>query len=179
MSEIPQEELDHEVPITRDELRTLSKISGQLSAGINDWLNPPSGIYPKTFPDICANLIAQLPKLTSQLRMLCDQVQVVADRAPFEDELTKPTGGTAADRKIYDEGIRVKLGELISLAQMRAQISAGLNEWVNFDKVFPNSGADAVTGHLIDRLDIFFQAIKSISATLDEIIARNWGETFE
>src|SRR2546430_4533678 len=177
MTEIPQEELDYEVPITRDEPKRLNKISGQLYAGIDDWLNPPSGIAPKTIPEICANLIAQVPKLVSQLKILSDQIQVVADRASFDNEPIRLTGGTA-DRKIYDEGIRVKYGELLSLAQMRAQIAAGLNEWGNIDKVVPEPGKD-VLGHLIDRLDIMFQALKSISATVDEIVERNFGETSE
>src|SRR5437588_10467285 len=95
MSEIPQEELDYEVPITRDEPKRLNKISGQLYAGIDDWLNPPSGIAPKTIPEICANLIAQVPKLVSPLKISSDEIQIVAAGAALDNEPSRHTERTA------------------------------------------------------------------------------------
>ncbi len=169
-SEIPQEERDREIGIKPDELLGLFQISSQIHHGINGWLNPPSGATPKSGIELCDNLIAQLPKLSSGLTALRDRIQEIWDRAGFDYKII--------DSKIPRDQIRVKCGELLSLAQMRAQISTELNQWVHPERIVPKEGKDKL-GHLLDRMDIFTQTLKSIQATLEEIEERNLGESTE
>ena len=84
--------------------------------------------------------------------------------------------GATPECKIHGDQIRVKCGEVLSLAQMRALISTELNQWVHPESVVPKEGTDTL-GHLIGRMDIFTQALKSIRATLDEIKERNFRHT--
>ncbi len=170
ISEVPLEELDREVGIKPDELLGLFQILSQISAGINDWLNPPSGVVPKRGIEMCDNLIAQLPKLSSGLTALHDRIQEIWDRAGFDYKII--------DCKVPSDQIRVKCGDLLSLAKARSQISNELNQWVHPESVVPNEGQDTL-GHLIDRLDAFAPALRSMTATLDGIRERNFGETSE
>jgi hypothetical protein len=169
-SEVPQEELDREVGIKPEEFLGLFQISSHIHKGINDWLNPPSGVTPKSGIDLRDNLIAQLPKLLSELTALRDRIQEIWDRSGFDYKIIDP--------KIPRDQIRVKCGELLSLAQMRAQISNELNQWMHPERIVPKEGQDKL-GHLINRTDIITQALTSIRATLDEIKERNLGETAE
>src|SRR5262249_7096248 len=138
ITEIPQEELDREVGITPDELLKFYKISRDIHAGVNSWLNPPSGVMAKSGKEIFDNLVAQLPKLSSGLTALHDKIQEIWDRAGFDYKIIDP--------KIPSDQIRVKCGELLTLADVRAQISRGLNEWVHPEKIVPKEGKDTL-GH--------------------------------
>ena len=170
MSEVPQEELDREVGLKPDELLGFFQISSQIHQGINDWLSPPSGVTAKSGKDFCDNLIVQIPKLLSELTALHDRIQEIWDRAGFDYKIIDP--------KVPDDEIRVKCGDLLSLANVRAQISNELNQWLHPESVVPKGGTDLL-GHLINRLERFPQPLESLRATLDRIRERNFGEQTE
>ena len=167
-TEVPQEELDREVGIKPDELLGLFEISSQISSGINDWLNPPSGVSPKTRGQVCENLIAQLPKVLSGLKALHDRIQEIWDRAGFDYKITDP--------KISDDEVRVKCSDLLSLAKVRSQISNELNKWMHPKEVVPKEGTDTF-GQLIAGIEMFAPATRSMTATLNGITERNFGKT--
>ena len=166
-SDVPQEELDREVGIKQDELLGLFEISSQIHDGINQWLNPRSGVIPKSGIEIVDNLIAQLPKLSSAFTALHNRIQEIWDIAGFDYEITSRAGA------IPDDEIRVKCGDLLSLAKARYQISNELHQWVHPESLVLKEGEDTL-GHLIDRLDAFEPALRSMTATLDGIRERNF-----
>ena len=163
---------EREVGITRDELLTLSEILGQIHNGITDWLNPPSGVTAKNGIEMCDNLIAQLPKLSSGLTALHNRIKEIWDRALFDYKITNRAGA------IPDDQIRIKCRDLLSLANARSEISNELDLWLHPERIAPKEGKDKL-GHLLDRLDTFEPALRSMTATLDGIRARNFGETSE
>ena len=167
-TEVPQEELDREGGIKPDELLGLFQISSQISNGINDWLNPPSGVSPKTRREAYENLRAQLPKVLSGLKALHERIQEIWDIAGFDYKITDP--------KIPADEVRVKCSDLLTLANARAQISNELNQWLHPEEVVPKQGTDTF-GHLLDRLDVFATAQRSMTTTLDGIRERNFGKT--
>ena len=164
---MPQEEPDREVGIKQDELLGLFEISSQIHDGINQWLNPRSGVIPKSGIEIVDNLIAQLPKLSSAFTALHNRIQEIWDIAGFDYEITSRAGA------IPDDEIRVKCGDLLSLAKARYQISNELHQWVHPESLVLKEGEDTL-GHLIDRLDAFEPALRSMTATLDGIRERNF-----
>jgi hypothetical protein len=164
MSDVPQEERDREVAITPDELRNLHEISRDIHAGINGWFNPPSGVIAKSGIEMFDNLVAQMPKLSHGLNALRDKIQEIWDRAGFDYKI--------ADPKIPSDQIGVTCAELLTLAQVRAQISGGINEWLHPEKIVPESGTDHLA-YLMKRLDIISDALTSITPTLDGIWDRH------
>jgi hypothetical protein len=167
-TEVPQEELDREVGIKPDELLGLSQILSQISTGINDWLNPPSGVRAKSGMEIYENLRAQLPKLLSGLKALHDRIQEIWDRAGFDYKIT--------DLKISDDEVRVKCSDLLSLAKVRSQISNELNQWLHPEEVVPKEGTDTLR-QLLAGMEIFAPAVSSMTTTLNGITERNFGKT--
>jgi hypothetical protein len=165
---VPQEDLDREVGIKPDELVGLCDIIEQISHGINDWLNPPSGVSPKTQGDVYNNLLAQLPKISSGLTALKNRLQEIWDRSGFDYTTTDP--------KVPDDEIRVTSGDLFSLKKARAEIVKELNYWVHPESIVLKEGQTDF-GYLIGRIDLFAPATRSMTATLNGIRERNFGET--
>jgi hypothetical protein len=167
--EVPQEELDREGGIKPDEFLGLSQICSQISTGINDWLNPPSGVSPTTRQDVYENLRTQLPKVLSGLEALHDRIQEIWDRALFDYKMTDHL-------KIPDDEVRVKCSDLLSLAKARSQISNELNKWLHPEEVVPTEGRDTF-GQLIDGIAVFGSATSSMTATINGITESNFGKT--